>query len=623
MRTLSLALSAMLMAPVALAQTAQLQRVGGYSSGLGAGSVEITAFDAATRQAFSVNGVNSTFDIINLANPAAPTLVQRISTAQFGSPNSVAVANGVVAVAIQAPTPQDNGTVAFYSTAGMLLANVAVGALPDMLTFTPDGRRVLVANEGEPNGAYTVDPEGTLSIIDLGAGVAAASVRSVRFHDFNAGGPRNGELPAGVRIFGPNASVAQDLEPEYIATTADGLTAFASLQENNALAVIDIAGARVSRILALGYKDHNTAGAAFDPSDRDGPGNTAAISIRNFPVLGMYQPDAIAVTSDASGRPIVFTANEGDARDYAAFSEEVRAGSGGYVLDPATFPTAATLKQNANLGRLNVTNRTGDRDGDGDFDAIHAYGTRSFSAFDGITGARVFDSGDEFEQAIAAQAPTLFNSEGAPATFDTRSDNKGPEPEAITIGDVGGRRFAFVGLERIGGAFVYDVSNPAQPVRLGYSGAQGGDISPEGVAYIPPGQSPSQRALLLMSHEVSGTLGIYEVATCTVSAIHLFAPNLITLAGYCPTGVDLYCTRAGTTSRVASSLVLNTTATVSSGLQFGDRCFAAIPGQTSPINGLAGTLDRVPIPVGGDHLRWVLALLLLGLGVAALRRQPG
>ncbi len=621
MRRLTCAIALSLLAPAALAQTAQLQRVGGYTSGLGSGSVEISAFDAATRLVFAVNGVNSTFDIINLGNPAAPVLVLRVSTAQFGSPNSVAVAGGIVAVAIQDATPQNNGRVAFYSTAGALLGNVMVGALPDMVTFSPDGRYVLVANEGEPNTTYTTDPEGTVSIIDLGAGVAAATVRQVRFNDFNVGGPRNGELPATVRIFGLNASVAQDLEPEYITVTADGRTAFVSLQENNALAVIDIANASVSRILALGFKNHNNSGAAFDPTDRDLPGNLPAISIRNFPVLGMYQPDAIAVTSDSSGHPIVFTANEGDSRDYSAFSEESRVGAGGYVLDPAAFPTAATLKQNANLGRLTVTNRTGDSNGDGDFDAIYAFGARSFSAFDGTTGALVYDSGDEFEQVIAAQAPTLFNSEGATATFDTRSDNKGPEPEAITIGDVGGRRFAFVGLERIGGAFVYDISNPAQPVRLGYSNAQGGDISPEGVVYVSPAQSPNQRALLLMAHEVSGTLGVYEVATCTVSAINLAAPDRILVTGYCPTGVNLFCTRQGVTSQVAANVVVNTTATANTPLQFGDRCYAAIPGQNTPINGISGTLDLVPVPVDGALGNWLLSLILIALGGVALRRQ--
>jgi hypothetical protein len=619
---LAFAIAAALALPAAgSAQTAQLNRIGGYVSGLGSGSIEISAFDADSRRVASINGADSSFDLIDLSNPALPVLVQRISTAALGSPNSVASSQGIFAVALQDATPQNNGRVAFYSSSGTLLGSVDVGALPDMLTFTPDGRHVLVANEGEPDTDYNIDPEGSVSIIDLSAGVAAATVRQVRFNDFNVGGPRNSELPAAVRIFSPGATVAQDLEPEYISITPDSRTAFVSLQEANALAVIDIGTGSVSRILALGFKNFSIPGQGIDPSDRDLPGNQPAISIRNVPVFGMYQPDAIAVTVDSSGRPVVFTANEGDSRDYNAFSEEVRVGSGSYVLDPGVFPDAATLKQNANLGRLTVTNTLGDIDSDGDFDAIYAFGARSMSAFDGSSGALVFDSGDSFEQTIAAQVPTLFNSEGSTATFDGRSDNKGPEPEGITIGDVGGRKYAFVGLERIGGAFVYDVTEARVPVQLGYSSAQGGDVSPEGVAYIAPEQSPNQRALVLMSHEVSGSLGIYEVATCTVSAINLFAPDQIQVSGYCPTGLDLYCLHRGTTSQVASGISVNTQSTVTTALQFGDRCFAALPGQNTPINGIEGTLDRVPIPATNPVGALLLALASMLLGVLTLRRQ--
>ncbi|MGE4071638.1 MAG: choice-of-anchor I family protein [Lysobacterales bacterium] len=622
MRRIALAIAVSLALPgTVLAQATSLSRIGGYSSGLGEGSIEISAFDPVSRRVASVNGSDSSFDLIDLSNPAAPVLVQRVSTAAFGSPNSVAISNGVLAVAIQDANPQNNGRVAFYSTNGALLGSVVAGALPDMLTFTPDGHYVLVANEGEPDTDYNVDPEGSVSIIDISAGIAAATVRQVRFNDFNVGGSRHGELPAAVRIFSPGATVAEDLEPEYISVTPDSRTAFVGLQEANALAVIDIASGTVSRILALGFKNHNLPNQGLDPSDRDLPGNQPAISIRNVPVFGMYQPDGIAVTTDSNGQPVVFTANEGDSRDYDAFSEEVRAGSGSYVLDPTVFPDAATLKQNANLGRLNVTKSLGDIDGDGDFDAIYAFGARSMSAFDGNSGALVFDSGDSFEQTIAAQVPTLFNSEGTTATFDGRSDNKGPEPEGIVIGDVGGRKYAFVGLERIGGAFVYDVTNPRAPVQLGYSSAQGGDVSPEGVAYIAPAQSPSQRALLLMSHEVSGTLGVYQVDTCTVSAIQVFAPDQIQISGYCPTGLDIYCVRQGTPLQVASGISVNTQTTATAALQFGDRCYASLPGQNSAINGIQATLDRVPIPATHPLGSLLLALISMLLGVLTLRRQ--
>lgn len=621
-------LTALISSTTLSAQTAELNRIGGYSSGLGSGSVEIVAYDATTRRAFTVNGGGSSFDIVDLSNVAAPVLFQRVSIAN-GSPNSVAVANGIVAVAIQDTVPQNPGRVGFYTTAGLPLGSVTVGALPDMVTFTPDGRYVLTADEGEPNANYTVDPEGSVSIIDLAQGVGAATARTVRFVDFNAGGPRAGEVPAALRIFGPGASVAQDLEPEYIAVTPDSRTAFVSLQENNGLAVIDVVAGTVTRLIALGFKNHNLASNALDPSDRDGPSNGQAISIRNFPVFGMYQPDSIAVLPNAAGQPIVFTANEGDARDYPpAFSEEVRVGAAGFVLDPTVFPNAADLKLNANLGRLTVTNRLGNPDGDGDFDAIYAFGARSMSAFNGLTGALVFDSADDYERLTSTLHPTLFNSEGAAATFDTRSDNKGPEPEALVIGDVGGRRYAFVGMERIGGAFIHDVTNPMQPLRLGYSLSQGGDISPEGFAYVPPAQSPNQRALLLAAHEVSGSLGIYEVQTCTVSSIVLSAPAVISVTGYCPTGLDLRCRRGTQTTQVASGLIVNTNAqaTAPTPFQAGEACFATLPGQTAAINGIEGSFAiAVPVDAVSAAARLWLLLLLLGSGLAALhlaRRFP-
>jgi DNA-binding beta-propeller fold protein YncE len=624
MRLSCLAIALITALPLTLAaQSAQLARIGGYDSGIGEGGVEIVAFDAQSRRAFVVNGADSSFDILDLANPQSPVLIQRINTGALGVPNSVAVGNGMVAVALEAAVKQDPGRVAFYSTAGALLGSVTVGALPDMVSFSPDGRYVLSANEGEPNDAYTVDPEGSVSIIDLAGGVGAATVSTVRFVDFNVGGPRAAELPAAVRIFGPGASVAQDLEPEYIAITPDSRTAFVSLQENNALAVIDIPSRSVTRILALGFKDHSLAGNAFDPSDRDGPSNTRAISIRNFPVFGMYQPDAIAVTVDGSGRPLVFTANEGDARDYDGFSEEVRAGSGSYVLDPVIFPNAATLKQNANLGRLNVTRATGNLDGDAEFERIHSFGARSFSVFDGQSGALVFDSGSEFETITAALHPTLFNSEeGDPGEFDARSDNKGPEPESVVLGDVGGRQYAFIGLERIGGAFVYDATTPTLPNYLGYSLSQGPDQSPEGLVYVRPSESPNGRALVLIAHEVSGTLGVYELDTCTVSAVRLANPDQILITGYCPSGLDVYCTRQGVSSQVASGVPVNTEAAVTTPLRFGDRCFAALQGGQQPINGITGALDFAPIPtLSRDGLVIASALMLL-LGLLTLSRRP-
>jgi hypothetical protein len=193
---------------------------------------------------------------------------------------------------------------------------VEVGALPDMLVFTPDGKRVLVANEGEPNDAYDVDPEGSVSIIDLPNDITKltqANVRTATFDKFN-----DAELDPSIRIFGPGATVAQDLEPEYITVSKDSKTAWVALQENNAIAVLDIDSGEFTALRGLGFKDHRLPGNELDVSDRD-----KQINITNWPVFGIYQPDAIA-SYDYQGRTYIVTANEGDARDYDGFSEEFR-----------------------------------------------------------------------------------------------------------------------------------------------------------------------------------------------------------------------------------------------------------------------------------------------------------
>ena len=484
-----------------------LQKVGGFASANGA---EIVAFDPGSDRLFTVAG--SIIEIISVSSTGTLTLAGSLTpgfTPPAGTniiPNSVAVKNGIVAVAyaVQNATTkaQQTGQVSFYSAAdGAFLNSVTVGFLPDMLTFTPDGTKVLVANEGEPNSygqATSFDPEGSVSVIDLAGGVANAIVKNATFTSFNS--QIDALKAAGVRITGPGSTVAQDLEPEYIAIAPDGLTARVTLQENNAIAVLDIASATITNILPLGVKDHSLAGNGLDASDRDG-----GINIRPRPVFGLYQPDAIASFS-ANGQAYYITANEGDARDYTGFSEEIRVGAA--TLDPTLFPNAVTLQNAANLGRLTVSRTTSDKDGDGDLDRLEAFGTRSFSIWD-AQGKQVFDSGDQLEQITAAQAPTLFNSDGTVATFDTRSDNKGPEPEGVVIGVVNNRTYAFIGLERVGDIVVYEVTNPSKPVFVQYVNAPE-DLAPEGLTFISAADSPTGKPLLATANEVSKTLALYE-----------------------------------------------------------------------------------------------------------------
>jgi 3-phytase len=490
----------------------------------GDGGAEIVAYDTTTQRLFVMNAGPATVDVLAVGADGSLAKVGTIDASSLGGgANSVDASGGIVAVAVEAAVKTDPGLVVFYDAASLAkLGQVTVGALPDMVTFTPNGRYALVANEGEPNADYSVDPEGSVSVIDLEKGPATATVRTVRLDTVAL--PPGSVCMGGVRLFGANSpTLAQDLEPEYI--TTDGRTAWVTLQENNAVATIDVRTATLDSIRGLGCKDHSLPGAGIDASDRDVNGSSSGggkINIANWPVKGLFMPDSIDLLR-FRGDAFLLTANEGDSRVYpdpcggagqpaCVLNEETRVGSSGYVLDPGTFPNAATLKLPANLGRLTVTSRSGDTDGDGDFDEIHAFGARSFSVWNAATGELVFDSGDEFEQVTKVAVPTRFNSNGGADTFDTRSDNKGPEPEALTTGKAYGRTYAFVGSERTGGIFTYQVDNPFEPRFVSYTPfPEDGDRAPEGLEFVKAEDSPTGNPLLFVGSEVSGSATAYEV----------------------------------------------------------------------------------------------------------------
>lgn len=516
-----------------------LQAIGSVEASTpGVSAAEIVAHDPATQRLFVVNALAAKIDVFDIHVPAAPVFVDTIDVTPYGAvANSVSVKDGVIAVAVEASPKTHPGQVAFFDTNLQFLSAVEVGAQPDMLTFTHNGRYVLTANEGEPR-TYAIaatettpaipadDPEGSISVIDLSAGVANLSQANVRTAGFNAF-PR-GSLDPRIRIFGPGATVAQDLEPEFIATSADSQTAWVTLQENNALAIVDIPNARVMQLVALGTKDHGIVGQGLDPSDRDGgagdfngDGIPDGINIKPWPrVLGLFEPDGIA-SYKVGGATYLVLANEGDIRaDWPGYTEEIRVGSSAYKLDPVRFPDAATLKLNARLGRLKASLASGDIDGDGDFDQIHSYGGRSFSIRT-ATGALVWDSGDQFEAKIKELIPSAFNVSNDNNNFDDRSDDKGPEPEGVTIGKAFGTTYAFIGLERVGGVMAYDISNPQAPQFVDYANNRdftipvtdpsSGDLGPEGIIFISEENSPNGKPLVVLANEISGTTTIYEV----------------------------------------------------------------------------------------------------------------
>ncbi|GIX29906.1 MAG: alkaline phosphatase [Porticoccaceae bacterium] len=546
--------------------TLSLSLLGRYESGqFGEGAAEVVAFHPATARTFVVNAASGRVDVLDATSPQAPRHVATLDVAgdvaaalgvgreAFGAANSVsvAVAGDLVAVALEANPRQNPGQVALYRTDGTFLRALPAGPLPDMLTFTPDGRRLLVANEGEPTTDGSFDPEGSITLVDLSDGVAAAQVHHL---DFRAFGPE--DLTGPVRISPRATSVAADLEPEYIAVAPDGRTAYAILQENSAVAVLDLERPEIQAVVALAPADYSLPGHELDASDRDG-----GARLLNWPLLGARMPDAAAAFA-VGGRLYLVTANEGDAREFLApaadaaaceaaggidfadgdclfYRDEIRLGAllnRGARLAPSLLERLpADFAAPERLGRLKVVTdlglagecpslaRGGQPGPDCTYGQLYTFGSRSFTIWDAVSWQPVADSGADFERITAARLGEHFNADADDNEGDGRSDDKGPEPEALAVGVVEGRRYAFIGLERSGGIFVYDITQPQAPHFVEYfttrdfrydpteSPQLAGDLAPEHIAFVAAEDSPTGRALLIVGHEVSGTTAFIDL----------------------------------------------------------------------------------------------------------------
>ncbi|WP_379966324.1 choice-of-anchor I family protein [Epilithonimonas sp. UC225_85] len=498
--------------PVASKQI-ELNYLGSFDpSGNNNSSTEIVVHDPATQRLFTISSLTDVFDIIDFSNPTSPSVIKTVNMLPYGGITSVAVKNGIIAVASPNGTDaQQNGSVVFFDIDGNFLKQVNVGVLPDMITFTPDGTKVMTANEGEPNDAYTVDPEGSISIIDITGGITnllQSNVTTLSLTVFN--GQESALAASGVRKVKSTSTLAQDLEPEYIAISADNQKAWVSCQENNAVIEVNLATKTLGNIWGLGKKDMSLPGNGFDASDNNGE-----ILIANWPVKAYYNPDAMAYLKVGTTNYIV-TANEGDEKDLGGFSERTTVGANGFALDSTIFPNASVLKASHNLGRFRVTSVNGNTDGDAEYEEIHALGARSFSIFNADTKAIVYDSGDQFERHIAANHPLIFNADNEANGAKVRSRAKGPEPEGVTLGTIGGQTFAFITLERTGGVMVYNVTDPNNATFTDYkhsrmTTAYGGDNGPEGITYITPQNSATGKGYVIVANEISGTLSIFEV----------------------------------------------------------------------------------------------------------------
>ncbi|MFC3125595.1 choice-of-anchor I family protein [Pseudoroseomonas globiformis] len=458
-----------------------------------AGGAEMVAYDAA-RNLVLVLGAKG-IEALDAATGASRFSLSAGALGSMGTANSVAVHGDVVAASFDGAEQGGNGTVALFRLAtdggsAELIRTVKVGATPDMVTFTPDGSQLLVAIEGEPtdsyataeNGSVVGDPVGGVATIDAASGES-------RFSGFT-GFDTEALRTAGVRIAGVEGITAKtDLEPEYIAFSADGATAFVSLQENNAIGILDVASGEWKAIHALGTKDHSLEGQGLDTNDQDGVPNVVTA-----PVRGLYMPDGIA-TFVHDGQTYLVTANEGDASEWGDYSDVARIKD--VALDSGAFPNAAELQRDEDIGRLEISTADGDVDGDGQFEALYSFGGRSFSIWevtdDGL--ARTYDSAELMERMLAEHAPGLLD--------DGRSDNKGPEPESVVMGTIDGQLYAFVALERADSVMAFAINGPTE---VEYAGIIATDDAPEVIRFISAEDAPAGVGgpMLIAPNEGSG-----------------------------------------------------------------------------------------------------------------------
>ncbi|WP_026958401.1 choice-of-anchor I family protein [Aliagarivorans taiwanensis] len=544
-------------------------------------SAEIVSYDGCSDQLYVVNAEDKSVDVLSFDAQGAPAFSARLDLEQaaemagvkIGAANSVVAKNGLVAVAIENKVKQLDGIIALYRSDDLsLLATFPAGALPDMVTMSEDSRYLVVANEGEPSDDYLIDPEGSVTLIDLASGITSdsASVTQINFHAFNDDGERAGELN-GARTPRPHgASVAQDLEPEYVALTDDGKKAVISLQENNAIAVVDIASASVDGIFGLGTKSWAPVADGGQGYQLDATNKDDKFHRESYPQLvGYYMPDAIASFS-VDGERYVVTANEGDGREYVFETTQMHCEQAGFkwdgdeyqsggededaqayrealddcisytdetrayklkvdpthpLMDESRYGKKGTIGNKKAIGRIKVV--ADDKVIAADQDVI-TFGARSFSIFR-LDGEQVFDSGDQLS--TMANSDQHWNASNDSQVSDDRSDDKGIEPEAVTIALIADKPIAFIGLERQGGVAVYDLSDPSIPRYLDFHNNRNfaepvcsevdedgecdndqynpaaGDLGPESIAYF----SRLGQHFIAVGNEVSGTTSVYRL----------------------------------------------------------------------------------------------------------------
>ena len=544
----SMLLSAVPLFASATAERPTMHKIASYESGeynVDGGVMEIIAYNKTNGFAYSVNGQSGVLTSIDLSvlegngtginlsgnDIDVKSLVEDADPSfTYGDMTSVTVSQDgtLLALAIQAEAYNAPGRIAVFRC-GLdgdlsLVSLIECGVQPDMIVFA-DADTVLTANEGEPREGYGEgldDPAGSVTI----ARIDTKETVNVGFEAFDTEEKRNELISRNVIIMKDRLPSA-DFEPEYIAVSGD--RAYVTLQEANAIAVLDIQNQEFEDIFSAGFEDYSVIPVDIDKKD-DAYSPALYDSLR-----GIRMPDGIAVF-EIDGTDYLITANEGDAREWGDeeagtfyISEDERD-----FADGDSSPTGRITADNSQLGGKVVFFASGDFDGL-DEDTDYIFGGRSFTVY-AVTASGIMEvatSGCDFEALTAQLYPEFYNASNDNAVLDDRSGKKGPEAESVATGVIAGRTYAFTALERTGGVMMYDVSVPESPVFADYintrdfrsivDGSQeydageldkwvtGGDVAPEGLAFISAQDSPTSRAILLVANEVSGTVSVYEI----------------------------------------------------------------------------------------------------------------
>ena len=517
--------------------TVKVTEISAIASGDGEGSHEIVTYHAGSKRIFATNGVKNSIDIFDISDVANPKKVSSVSLAPYGNDvTSVAAGKDVVVAAVLVtetfsatgvPTTP-NGKIVVFDTNGKVLSSADVlGVLPDAVTFAPNGTTALVAIEAslvcakdnpatpekeETDYTKASDPVGGVSVVDL-SNPATPVVKFAGFDQFKVAAMK----AKGIAVSSVVNNVSKDFEPEFV-TAVDNKTAYVTIQEANAIGKLNIETATFEDVTRA--FESNLSYVARDTSDRDS--GAGPRSYRN--VVGASQPDAIAGFKYGAGNYFI-TANEGDAREYTCLNDDLRAAS--LKVDTRRFPNWSTLSGSAELGRAKVNPTMGDKDGDGDIDTIHLRGSYSMTMY--RNGMPIWDSGELLDQ-IQIKAFGVANINGSHSyskdkstmnyVGQDRSDDKGAEPESVALGMVGDRRIAILGLERMTALVIFDITQPRVPVfqewlqMLPTTATPAKDVkhwSPEGLVFVPADKSPSGKALIITSYELSGSISIHQI----------------------------------------------------------------------------------------------------------------